>query len=459
MKRKIWLLFLVILFINPFSFTFAKTKLIYERSEALAMQYIENSLQDDNWKNNNPKISWEWKNFYTDDEKNPSYIEFKISCDKIPNCWFILVNVDWDDVAVPISSTSGNTPSEVTHQQGVNNEKYHYFGPLDIYSENLDNWDVQTIDNSEQVDFRKNDKNNNERKQELKNDLNDRKIKSKEYKNSDDFKKKKEEIKDEILNMPKEEFGMKVLDLANADLPIWPSWNYISPWVSDIIINWSSTADCTSRTPCYDQFTTSYTPPPVPYTSAVCYSWCTPTAIAILFWYYDRQWLFPNLVPWTAPSAWIWSVVQTLVNAIKPYIWTTCVRRWSTNIYEWFTTASNAKNAKQYAISKWYINTTSAYVSWDLTTLFSQIKTEINAWRPIITHMQNSQTWHATVTYWYKSSPSNSNIVLMNMWWWKFPVDWGITYTYSSINQNLWAVYYVWINNNVVYSVTKFTIQ
>ena len=68
MKKKILsLVLLVILFWNPFSFTFAKSKVIYERSENLAKQYVENSLNDDNWINKNPYISWEWKKFYTDD--------------------------------------------------------------------------------------------------------------------------------------------------------------------------------------------------------------------------------------------------------------------------------------------------------------------------------------------------------------------------------------------------------
>jgi hypothetical protein len=56
-KKTLSAIILVSLFVNPFSFTFAKTKLIYERSEDLAVQYIENSLQDDSWKDNNPKIS------------------------------------------------------------------------------------------------------------------------------------------------------------------------------------------------------------------------------------------------------------------------------------------------------------------------------------------------------------------------------------------------------------------
>lgn len=460
MKNIINISIVCLVFLITFSFAFAKTKLAYERAENLALQYIENSMEDDSWKNNNPKISWEWKYFYTDDEKKPSYVEFKIGCDKNPDCWFILVNTDWNDVAVPISSTNWNTPSEVIKQEWE--QKNYYFWPLDIYSENIDNWDVQTIVIPEQIDLRKNDENNKSRKQKLKQYLKDRKINAKEFKKSDEFKKQKEEIKDQILKMPKEEFSMKVLNFANADLPddtiTWTS--YVSPWVSDKIVTWNTLSNCTSRTPCYDQFTTLYNPP-APNPSTVCYSWCSPTAVAILFWYYDFNW-FSDLISWVAPTYWTGSTVQSLVNSIKTYIWTICTKDPNKNIYYGSTIPSNVYKAKQYATDKWYKNTTSSYVTWNISTIFSQVKTEINAGRPIITHMKklsDNSEWHATVTYWYKSSPSNSNIVLMNMGWWKRYVDWWTYYTYSSINQNISAVYYSKANNKTVYAVTKFTIK
>lgn len=449
-KKTLSAVILVSLFVNPFSFTFAKTKLIYDRSEDLAVQYIENSLNDDNWKDNNPRISGKWKYFYTDDENKPSYIEFKISCDKTPDCWFILVNADWDDVAIPISSTSWNTPSEVTHQQGVNNEKYYYFWPLDIYSENLDNWDVQTIVKTEQIDLKKNDKETNDRKKELKNRIKKWKLEAKEFKKSDEFKKKKEEIKDEILNVPSEEYSMKILNFANADLPWWTNWTYTSPWTSDIKVPGSNTTDCTSRTPCYQQFQTTYG-------SLSCSSWCAPTAVAILFWYYDRNWL-SNLVSWTAPTTEIMNTTSKwLVTSVAWKIWTYC--KWT----EWATNITNIPNAKQYAIDKWYLNTTSSFISGTTATLFTEIKSEINLWRPVISNIiyqkDWTQRWHTTVVYWYKSSPSNSNIVLMNMWWWVYKVDWLNTYTYSSINQNLSSVYYFWSYNKPVTSIVKFNIK
>lgn len=132
-------------------------------------------------------------------------------------------------------------------------------------------------------------------------------------------------------------------------------------------------------------------------------------------------------------------------------------------MYYWSTTSSNVQKAKQYAIDKWYKNTTSSYVTWTVSSLFSIVKSEINAWRPIITHMKNSSTaleWHATVTYWYKSSPSNSNIVRMNMGWWNCKkVNNVCTLYYSTLDQNLSAISYWWPNDKVAYAVTKFTIK
>ncbi|MDR2639926.1 MAG: hypothetical protein LBC61_00885 [Candidatus Peribacteria bacterium] len=40
-----------------FSFSFAKDKLTYNKALSLAEQYIENSLEDEFWKDNNPVVS------------------------------------------------------------------------------------------------------------------------------------------------------------------------------------------------------------------------------------------------------------------------------------------------------------------------------------------------------------------------------------------------------------------
>jgi len=468
---------------SSFWFSFAKERLTYDKALGLAKQYIENSLSDESWKDNNPYINWEWKYFYTDDEKKPSYIEFKVSCKEEINCWFILVNSDWNDVAVPIASTSWVWPAELLTLQNetkVNtknkenktnkksNNKLYYFWPLEQYSIDDENDEVLSINPEDNIDSiiendktltkQDKDKQRNKHKTNLKDRIKNNKLEAKNYKKSDEFKKKKEEIKDQILQIPKEEFSFKSLDMAFADLPERTTWvTYTSPWASDIFVPWSSTSDCTSRVPCYQQFQTIYS-------NLTCSSWCSPTAVAILFWYYDKNW-FSNLVSWTAPTSEIMNTTSKwLVNSVAAKMWTYCKYIQKSWTYQWATNGTNIINTKQYAIDKWYKNTTSSGLSSsNISTLFSGIKTEINAGRPTLVSMKyifnNETIRHTAVVYWYKSTPSNSNIVLMNMWWWKYKVDWWTTYTYSSINQNLWSIYYVWSNNKVAYAITKFTIK
>ena len=107
------------------------------------------------------------------------------------------------------------------------------------------------------------------------------------------------------------------------------------------------------------------------------------------------------------------------------------------------------------AINQWYAGTTS-YYSWNAnsTTIFNNVKTEVNASRPIIIHM-NSDTWtewHAAVAWGYKSTWT-VKIVRLNMWWWNITLNWT-TYKSSSIDQNLDAIFY---NNNSNHAAQWFT--
>lgn len=138
---------IITLLFNPVTFSFTKTKIVYEKANNLANTYIDNSINDESWKWNNTQIKEKWKYYYTDDENNPSYIEFKVSYDKTTNCWFVLVNIDWDDVSVPIASTSWVWPGEIlTHKfEDKENTKLYYFWPLDQYAQNLETQEVHSI--------------------------------------------------------------------------------------------------------------------------------------------------------------------------------------------------------------------------------------------------------------------------------------------------------------------------
>lgn len=125
-----YILFIVFSWIIGFyGLSFAFNEFSYENAKSLAREYIENSSFDENWKNTHPHVEWEGKYFYTDAD-TPSYVEFKVSCDKKHDCWFVMVNFDGDDVSIPIASTSGNTPSEVLFAKngsdGSDNKLYYF---------------------------------------------------------------------------------------------------------------------------------------------------------------------------------------------------------------------------------------------------------------------------------------------------------------------------------------------
>lgn len=465
MKKGFLVILLLSFFLNPFTLTFAKTKIMYEKAENLALQFVENSLEDESWKGNNPRFFSEWKYFYTDDENNPSYIEFKIACDTTPDCWFILVNVDGDDVAVPISSTTWSAPSEVllTKNWWTNEEnKLYYFSPFEQYWENVKTGGVSSVNPIDNIDELLNNTKLTQEEKEikrkesqsaLKEKIENAKLETIRFKETDDFIKEKEKIKDQILKIPNEEFSMKILPMANADLPDLNT-TYILPWTSNILVPTSDTSSsslCSWRTPCYDQFRQNYT-----WTYGTnCASGCSPTAVAILYWYYDRNG-FPNLLYWTAPLT-NTTTVQTLVNILRWYMWTVC-----NSNYEWATLSSNIYKAKQYAIDMWYAGTTATPNEWiAVSTVFSKAKTEINAGRPVIITITNpSGGGHSVVGFGYKST-GTSYIVRVNMGWgwsWYYTSNW-VKYYKSNLDQDLNAFFYSNSNNKKANWITTFKIS
>ncbi len=93
------------LFIVP---TFQSFASVEPRVEA------ENYIEEMRWFwpfwNNNPRIVLE-KPFYSNNDETPSYIEYKVSCDDEVDCGYIMVNIDWTDVSVPVSSYAWKPPS------------------------------------------------------------------------------------------------------------------------------------------------------------------------------------------------------------------------------------------------------------------------------------------------------------------------------------------------------------
>lgn len=133
-----------------------------EREKALlsardfAYQYLKNSSEEPFWKNKFPYISGE-KFFYTANDDIPSYIEFKISTSESNDAGFIIVNLDGNDVQVPIASPSGKTPSEALNIRfdknhgNSENEKLYYFSPFDQWIVD-ENGNAETLNPNNQED-------------------------------------------------------------------------------------------------------------------------------------------------------------------------------------------------------------------------------------------------------------------------------------------------------------------
>lgn len=86
---------------------------LYYNAKEEAENYIKEEISSSysNWYNKNPKITIETP-FYSDNEKKPSYIEYKVSCNSNNDCWYIIVNLDWSDTKIPMASFNWKSISE-----------------------------------------------------------------------------------------------------------------------------------------------------------------------------------------------------------------------------------------------------------------------------------------------------------------------------------------------------------
>lgn len=85
------------------------------------------------WKWKKTHISWE-KYFYSADERKPSYIEYKVSCDKQVDCWYVMVNIDWTDSSIPEASSVWKTSSEIMSEMSCLNKLYKWMVMFFLYS-------------------------------------------------------------------------------------------------------------------------------------------------------------------------------------------------------------------------------------------------------------------------------------------------------------------------------------
>lgn len=206
-----------------------------------------------------------------------------------------------------------------------------------------------------------------------------------------------------------------------------PGWIYVWCW-------W--------KVPCYEQFD-------VDYNGVTCLVWCVPVAYAIIYWYYDRKWTFPDLFPWKA-STLNNDISKIVIEYLwKVNLWTYCKNWW------WATSATNVESWINYAKERWYLNSYSELKQSSLSVMFNILKYEISNWRPIIANTD----WHSMVSFWYyESLNSGIKIIRLNLWYWpSYQVSNG--YYWSNIDYNINSIYYEWQNKWSIKSVVRVVIS
>lgn len=441
MKKIASVFILVFFFLLWTLLSSSKFKDTHEVGKEIANSYIEQALEDENWNWKKPYISEEYP--YLSDKDTPSYIEYKISCDTNVDCGWIIVNIDWDDVSIPVAATYWITNYEMLSLkldkklegkdikiQKTNVRNVYYFWPFEQFIVD-ENGEVESIGVDQKTD-------------KTLTELNKKIDKMREYKLSEVFKETKKELENRGLTSYEQNSVIGIL-----------SWYAAANTPTNQYVSWASTTNCPSRIPCYKQFEFTYT-------SWACNTGCVPTAIAMIFGYHDRQWTFPNLVTWTAvdhiTGSLSSSAITTMINTVRTYVWTTC--SWTSPNTVGSTTIWNTSLGIQYAKDKWYLWSTAQVYTSSRNKLLQIIKNEIIAGRPVVAWIQWS-TGHAVVAYWYSSDPT-SRMIRVNYGWWKDLKLFNIStnpYT-AAVDMNIDSIN---ITNNAsntwtLVSVTKFII-
>lgn len=430
-KTKKLVSFLLILWAFWISYVSANNE-----NKIIAENYLkENSEIEFYWKWTNPKIVSE-KNFFNDNDKKASYIEYKVSCDKEKDCWYIIVNIDNTDVPVPMSSSSWKTISEIMNSWDKNTKNY-YFSPFEQFSENEKTWEINfTNPNNQELIEENNFENwystmslnskNFSKNNKLKEKLDSLKEEAKEYKKSEDFK-------EEIKKINFSEFGnystMRYWDQSSLDEFYWMK-----------TINWAWWwKDCPWKLPCYEQNLRDYWI----IFKEKCLTWCWATSFAMVFWYYSRIWKFEKLLPWIsiAPLS-NNQKINNIQKEISKSISTFC------NNWEWWVNGWWMEWIKNY-IKKYNYNVDiDNYRPFDfnqninLDKIFNKVQTEIMNNRPIILYLKdrNWKWWHLVTAFWY-SSKTNHKRINVNFWRGK---------EHSNVNMALDSIYrwdysYTWV--------------
>ncbi len=330
------LVFLIVTFLFSVHNTYAQTDFSDFRNKA--ENFILSESENPAWKWYSPIITKETP-FYSGNDDIPSYIEYKVSCSDMYDCWWIMVNTDKSDTSIPIASFAGWTMSETLNPKNENNFKYYYFGILDYYAVNKSTWKLVNItqnweltNNPSNIYYRDNNP--------LTKSFNTLKRNSKE--NLETHQKFRQNQKEETT------FSARSFSARTMPKYIW---------------NFQRTTKCSSYTPCYNQWRRSY--PEGNWATG-----CTPAATSIILWHYDRNW-FPNIFSFEAPLSHD-NQITNIQTTLWHLMWTYYVN--------WEGSTPTSRNMDWWKILNKKYNYTADYHSW--WNLIDNIQDEINNWRP-----------------------------------------------------------------------------
>jgi len=421
-----------------------------ENGKNIAQQYLESHKNDDFWENNSPKL-WEWTPLYME-KTTPSYFEYQVICERNIDCGFIIVNIDWDDVDIPIASPSDIPPTKILVNKSWDikeNSKFYYFGIFEIYSKHIITGQVQSID--PQYDFTV---------------------------HNEDWEKMTNKEKEDVENIQKEIEDFLLIKLL-GHIKYWDTYrdsenfrkikNNIQkynilwlPWFEDDnntnwrYVKWINSTDCVSRIPCYQQFDYNYQW----IFDKKCKSWCSPVAAAMIFAYHDKEYNYSNLfqdtvAPMKNKKTYYWwdpnINPKTVIDEIRWYMDTYCVidfrrpnnTRWGATLYE------KIPQGIKFAQNNWY-PWSQSWQTFIQSEIYPRIQQEINNGRPLLLNIDTKwydswakpninpldtywkTTWHTIVWYGYKKINNTSYQVRIN-------AGWGDQF-YSNINISLFNI-------------------
>jgi len=461
-------------FSSLFTFSHASERPQQVDFEEYAKTYLDNSKDTEYWKGKNPQLSWESLPLFVWRSEKPSYTEFQVSCDTTPECGFLLVNIDGNDVMIPISGTLWVGPARaLTKKWEEEHTKVYYFWPFEQYSKNEKTGEVYSIDPTNYLGRKADDE---EVQKEIREELYGKLEEVNMYVNTHAFKKQIEKIQGQYYSL------WEVGQPATYTKPPQVVDTFISSWTEPTPDpSKPNKAICRGKVPCYHQHVKDYVglwikepkKPSTQKTDYNCKSGCVPVAAAIIFGYHARQHgktaLFIQKNYSSVPLV-NKPQVEYTIDLLRWIVGTECVILDSDGLPKtendnsqntppapvdpfagkwWSTNGDNIDRLLLYAQAMGYMDS-EVYFSWVQTIppIFSAVKQEIDKNRPIMLLTSN----HAIVAYGYSSNEDdeddNEPVVVVNLGWWpsnKIIVgSWDneqIYYT-SAINYNLNSVVY-----------------